>query len=119
METFIKNRDFVKEIRANVESLMNLQEPENRIAIFGRNSVRPESLFELILSIPQMATEQENFIGVVWDKFDLLKTPEILQVVSGSEKYYYYYFNNFFYHRKTISENVFSITLLRQMIRGI
>lgn len=73
----------VAEIQTNLKTLMNLKQPDNRIAIFGRNSTRPESLFEIILTIPEMATEHDNFIEIIWDKFDLMKTPEVLQVVSG------------------------------------
>lgn len=50
--------------------------------IFGRNLERPESLFELIISIPEMANSNENLIKFVWEKFEITKTPEILQIVS-------------------------------------
>lgn len=94
MQNFIENQDgdflqstnvskYVDEIRANFRVLMNLKEPDNRIAIFGRNFTRPESLFEIILSVPGIASEHhDNLIEIIWDKFDLVKTPEILQVVS-------------------------------------
>lgn len=105
MQNFIEKHDsdfrqstnvskYVDEIQANFRILMNLKEPDNRIAIFGRNSTRPESLFEIILSVPGIAAEHhDNLIEIIWDKFDLVKSPEILQVVSvdhhfvGKEKF--------------------------------
>lgn len=51
-----KNRDVYREI------------------IFGRNISRPESLFELVLSTPDMS----NLICEIWQKFDLTEESEIL-----------------------------------------
>lgn len=51
-----------------------------RQILFGRNISRPVSLFELILSTPDMS----DLIKKIWDKFDLKKEAYMLKEVCDN-----------------------------------
>lgn len=80
-----KTNTLVDEIRSGIRKILNLDEHTSRILIFGRNQERPESLFEIMLSIKDISkseNEKENLIYQIWEKFSLFTTPEILSIVS-------------------------------------
>lgn len=71
----------------NIEKLLNKAfafktEKEVKAAIFGRNIQRSESLFERILSIPGMGSENCNCIERIFLELKLSRSPEVLINVS-------------------------------------
>lgn len=73
-------------IATDIKLLLNIEESDFRYAvILGRSLVRPENLFEIVLSIPRItATKdgEDNIIEAIWKKLNLAQSPEILIMVS-------------------------------------
>lgn len=80
---FANENVLVKKILDSLEVLINLDNNSSLTAIMGRSSKRPESLFEILFSIPEITRlNSDNIIRNIWNKFELFQTPEIISHVS-------------------------------------
>lgn len=80
-----KTNTLVDEIKTGIRQILDLDEDTSRILMFGRNNERPESLFEIMLTVKDISKSGEaktNLIHQTWEKFALFTTPEILGIVS-------------------------------------
>lgn len=88
VEEYLSNS--LASIATAIKCMMNSKDFELSCAsILGRSIDRPETLFEIIISIPNItkSTEEDNIIVEVWKKFNLDQNPEILLMVSIYDEY--------------------------------
>lgn len=82
----MKEGTLVEQIKSAFKGLLSLNETSSRITILGRSIERPESLFEIMLSIYGISNVNEKdeicLMEQIWKKFELFRTPEIINIVS-------------------------------------